>query len=158
MVMPCSLDWEKLVSKDPLWVFRGLVMSSGLYGTEGLRGWGRRAGGRGEVSWAWRLTPVKVMVYWISVLKRQEKIELGRMSYSAEGELQSPGRLGLEGLTFVFISHVLLKRFGPTEPSRRSACIVNPDVWCLSLSLLLSRLSSCISIQRPRDLHERITE
>jgi len=94
----------------------------------------------------------------ISVLRQQEEIKLGRMSYSANGEPQSPRRLGLEGLTFVFISHVLSKESGPAQPGRRSACIVIPDVWCLSLSLLLSRLSACISDQRPRDLHERITE
>jgi hypothetical protein len=40
-------------------------------------------------------------------------------------------RLKTEGLTFVFISHVSTQRLGPTDPSRRSACMLASYNWCL---------------------------
>jgi len=41
-----------MVLKDHEVVFHVMVMLSALFGMEVLRGWGRQAAGRDEVSWA----------------------------------------------------------------------------------------------------------
>jgi hypothetical protein len=79
-------------------------------------------------------------------------IVIGELFDSAEQRRLLCWNLEVEGLTFVFISHVSYQRLGLTDPSRRSACMAVSGPWSVARSVL----NPCSRVQKPRDLQERI--
>lgn len=56
-----------MVLRDHEGEFPAMVMLSALFVMEVLRGWGRQAAGRDEVSWAWRLATGTVKVLFCQI-------------------------------------------------------------------------------------------